>query len=231
MSRRWTDKEVTILKRNYPLITAAAIAAILDRPLRAVYVKAFHLGLEKPDTATVWTQFMINFLKSQYHRLTNPQLAKALGLNLTVTRNKMRELGIKRMEMEYFTDEMLQYFLDNYRTKGNVELAIIFNQKFPKNKKWTSSHFSTKMRNLKLERTPAEVDAIKAVNHAEGGRCYTIDRNSSSINLHPTWVAQRIAWRDKELQQELLKHPELIDTATQMYKLKRVIKQKNNQTS
>lgn len=56
--------------------------------------------------ATVWTNEMISSLKENFYKKTNQQLAEMLGLRLTVTRNKCRELGLKRMMLEYWNDEM-----------------------------------------------------------------------------------------------------------------------------
>ena len=178
--------------------------------------------------ATVWTEEMKTFLTDNFFKMTNAQLAKALGLRLTVTRNKCSELGLRRMEMEYWTAEQVQYLRDNYKTKGNVELAEYFEKTWPKKKRWRKQHINKKRKYLDLHRTKKQQEVIIAKNSAPGGRSYTIDKNSSSTNMHPTWVAQQLAWRDKDAQKQLLQMPEIIDAGREWIKLKRAIKKAGN---
>jgi len=156
--------------------------------------------------------------------MTNRQLAASLNLRLTVTRNKCRELGLKRIEMEYWTDEQILFLKEHYKKMGDVEIAEIFEKRWPKNKPWRKQHINKKRKYLKLLRTAEEIKAIASKNSSPGGNSFTIKKNSSSLNMHPTWVAQQIAWRDPGLQQEVLKHPELIELKKEQIKLNRVIK-------
>lgn len=172
-----------------------------------------------------WSAENIQFLKDNFFKLTNLQLSQSVDKTLTVTRNKCAELGLKRIEMEYWTEEQIQYLKDNYHTKGDVEIAEIFEVKWPKNKKWRKQHIRKKRGYLKLHRSEEEIFVIASNNSRPGGNSYTIDKNSSSINMHPSWLVQRMAWRDKELQQEILaKHPDLIELQRQLIILKREIK-------
>jgi hypothetical protein len=180
--------------------------------------------------ATLWTPEMLMFLKENYQVKTNPELAKGLGLRLTVTRNKLRELGLKRIEMEYWNDEMISFLKNSYKTIGDVEIAELFEKHWPKNKKWTKNHISKKRRYLKLDRTAEEIFAIASKNSSPGGKSFTILKNSSSLNMHDSWVVQQIAWRNRDLQSELIKHPDIIESSKALLRLKRVVRQtKNNQ--
>lgn len=176
--------------------------------------------------ATVWTDEMISSLKKNFYTKTNKQLADMLGLRLTVVRNKCRELGLKRMTLEYWSDEMVQYLKDNYKTVGDVEIMEYFKINHPKQKGWKRNAIRKKRGQMGLHRTKKEINVIVSKNASAGGRSFTIDKNSSSGNMHPTWVAQQIAWRDPELQKEILKHPEIIEEKKALIKLKRVLKQK-----
>jgi len=176
--------------------------------------------------ATIWTGDMISSLKENFPNKTNKQLADMLNVRLTVLRNKTRELGLRKMEQEYWTDDQVKFLKANYKTKGDVEIAEYFQKICPKKKRWDKRHIRKKRGYLKLDRTPEEIFAIASKNSSPGGNSFTIDKNSSSKNMHPVWVAQRIAWRDKDMQQELIKHPELIEAGRGLIKLKRIIKQK-----
>lgn len=178
-----------------------------------------------PVNKTKWTNAMEEFLKENYLTMTNAQLAKSLGLSLTVTRNKLAELNICRIEMEYWNDAQIQYLKENFTTTGDVELAEYFQKTWPKNKKWTKKHIAKKRRYLKLKRTRAQVKKIIRAHTSKGGRSRTIERNSASTLLTPLYVASKIAWRNKELQAEIIKnHPELIELKIQQIKLQREIK-------
>lgn len=111
---------------------------------------------------------MINYLKDNYEVFTNRELANHLGLTLTVTRNKLYFLGLKRMEMEYWTDEQVQFLKGSYKQIGDVELAEIYTNKWRKNKGWTKNHIEKKRRYLKLKRTKAELNNIMQRNISNG---------------------------------------------------------------
>lgn len=174
---------------------------------------------------TVWTDEMDSFLKDNYTVMTNRKLADALGLTLTITKMRLYHLGLKRMEMEYFTAEQLEYLVNNYQTTGNVRMANYLNEHHPKNKPWTENHIVKKLGYLGLKRTRAEQDKINSFESSPGGLRYTINKNSSSLNLHPSWVANQIAWRNKHLQREILEHhPELVTAKKQQILINRRIK-------
>lgn len=110
----------------------------------------------------------VDFLKTNFLKMTNQQLADALGLKLTVVRQKCYELGLRRIEMEYWTPDMVRFLKTWYRKKGDVELAEIFNVKFPKNKPWTRNHIVQKRGYLKLKRTTKSLNRIFLRNKETG---------------------------------------------------------------
>lgn len=174
---------------------------------------------------TIWTNEMDSFLKENYQTMTNRQLADALGLTLTITKGRLYSLGLKRMEMEYFTPEQLNYLVNNYKTTGNVRMANYLNEHYPKNKPWTENHIVKKLGYLGLKRTIEEQAKINSFESGPGGLRFTIRKNSSSLNMHPSWVANQIAWRNKPLADEILKHhPELLEAKRQQILIKRKIK-------
>lgn len=168
-------------------------------------------------------------LKQHFYKLTNKKLAEALQLKITVVRIKAAELGLKRIEMEYWTDEQIQYLKDNYRQIGDVEIAANMQLFFPKKKPWTKQHIAKKRKYLKLFRTRKQIESIRTRNSSEGGNAYTINNNSSSIHMHDSWVAQQIAWRNRELAETIkTKHPELIQAKRAELQLRRTIKSIKN---
>ena len=181
-----------------------------------------------PRNRTNWTPEMIQFLRDNFNTHTNRQLADQLGLRLTVTRNKCRELGLKHMELQYWTEEQVQFLKDNYHTTGDAEMARIFQSKWAKNKKWSKSQMVKKRKQLNLNLTKEEYDAIWSKHVKPGGRAYTILQNSSSIHLQDGYVASLIAWRNPELRKEVLKNPDLIEIKRKQIQLTRAIKEVRN---
>jgi hypothetical protein len=174
--------------------------------------------------ATQWTEDMITYLKENFNSKTNKQLADHLGLKLTITRNKCRELGLKRMELEYWSREQVEFLKNNYKTLGDVEIMDHFKKHWPKVKGWKRGAIRKKRQQMGLERSPQEINAILDRHHQEGGRMFTIKKNSSSANMHDRWVAGQIAWRDPELREQILKHrPDLIELKRQLIIFKRKI--------
>lgn len=183
----------------------------------------------KMANVTDWTEERITFLKANFFQKTNQELAEALGLRLTVVRNKARELGLKKFDPDMpWNDEQTAYLVANYRTMGDVELAENLQKNWPRKRLWTKKHINKKRYLLGLHRTKAEIEKIIWAHVQPGGRSYTIIRNSSSKNLHDSYVASLIAWRDKDLQREIMKYPELIELKRQEILLSRSIKEVKN---
>lgn len=101
------------------------------------------------------------FLRENYQSMTNRELADALGMKITRTRTFLYEMGLKRMEMEYWTEEQIEFLKANYKRIGDTEMAEIFEKTWPKNKKWSKKHIEKKRRYLKLKRTAKQIEGIK----------------------------------------------------------------------
>lgn len=108
------------------------------------------------------------FVKLNWQSMTNPELAKSLGLRLTRFRGLLREMGLKRIEMEYWTPEQTNYLLDNYKKIGDTEIANYFQINSPKTKPWSKKHIEKKRRYLCLKRTKEELKQIKTRNRLQG---------------------------------------------------------------
>lgn len=116
----------------------------------------------------IWEKKDLEFLKANWPAMTNKELSEALGITLTKCREKLYELGLKRMELEYWTDDQTQFLLENYESIGDAELADIFNDLWEKRKGWTKKHIEKKRRYLKLKRTREQIKAIHSRNVKAG---------------------------------------------------------------
>lgn len=121
-----------------------------------------------PGRKIDWTPKMIKYLQDNYSKKNNWELAAHLHLGITAVRMKLYSLGLKRMEMEYWTNVQINFLINNYRKIGDVEMAEIFEKKFPKNKKWTLKHIEKKRKYLNLNRTEKEVHAVFLRNKRKG---------------------------------------------------------------
>lgn len=108
----------------------------------------------------IFSQSDIKFVKDNFMSMTNQQIADALGLKLTRCRTLMYELGLKRMELQYWTDEQTSFLIKHYKDIGDSELAEIFDVKWQKDKGWTKKHIEKKRRYLKLKRTKSQIKKI-----------------------------------------------------------------------
>ena len=115
-----------------------------------------------------WLPSDIDFIKNNFHLAPSPKLAAQLGVSTTLFRTKAYELGLKKVEMEYWNPQMVSYLKRHYQKMGDVELAERFQKLYPKNKKWTKKHIEKKRRYLYLERTIEEQAAIKQRNTKQG---------------------------------------------------------------
>lgn len=224
------------MREIYPVLHNREVAEIFGCSTKTIeYNASKRLKIRKTKecrrdqvNATRWTPAMITFLRENFFTLTNQQLADALGTRLTVLRNKTRELGLCRHEVDNWTEPQIAFLLANYPTMGDVEIKENLQLLYPRKKPWVRGHIHKKLKLLQLARTPEQIAAIVAKHVQPGGRSYTIDRNSSSANMHDKWVVGRIAWRDKATQEVLLKMPEVIELKRQEIILKRTIKEAKN---
>jgi hypothetical protein len=88
------------------------------------------------------------------------RIADMLGMKLTLVRMKCYELGLKRMELQYWTDEQVDFLKRNYAKYGDTELAEMFSYAWEKEKGWSKKHIEKKRRYLGLKRTDEEKRAI-----------------------------------------------------------------------
>lgn len=96
-----------------------------------------------PYNKIVWTDEMDQYIFNNWDNKTNKQIAEGLGLKLTVVRTRIYSLGLKRMELEYWTPSQVLFLMENYKEMGDTEIAEIFSQEWPEKKKgWSKKHIS-----------------------------------------------------------------------------------------
>jgi len=109
-----------------------------------------------------------SFIRANFKLLTNTQLADQLHIKLSAVRHACYELGLKRMELEYFSKAQINFLKSQYHKIGDCELAELFQRKWPKKKGWTKKHIEKKRKYLRLKRTKKEIKKIHARNRIAG---------------------------------------------------------------
>lgn len=140
----------------------------------------------------VFSDSDIAFLKSNFKSMTNKEIASALGLKITRVRTKAYELGLKRMQLEYWTPVQVQFLKDNYKTIGDTELAEIFDVKWFKQKGWTKNHIEKKRRYLNLKRTKHQLKKIKLRNTKMGR--WSVESAQLSRQLRAAKTGEKRVW-------------------------------------
>lgn len=233
----WSDEELKMkLKELYPTTPNKILAKLLNISINQLHYKAKTLGVKKTDefqsakNRIDLSKKQIQFIRKNFETMSNPQIAKAIGVKLQYLRTKLYQMGLYRMHLEYWTEEQILFLRTNYQTKGDTELASIFNEKWPKNKIWTIKHIEKKRLYLNLKRTEEEVKAIMAPFWLPGGSLYQVHNLNASSLLTDRYVANTMSRVNRfgineEVRDELMRHPEIIELKRQQLLLQRTIKQ------
>lgn len=122
--KNWKTSEIDILKKCYRKGTASMIAWQLNRAKAAVYQKAHELRITLPCKIN-FSQAEESFLRNNYLKLTNAQLATALDKKKTIVRMKLYELGLRRYDQKSraWTEDEDIILMKNYQTMGDVALS------------------------------------------------------------------------------------------------------------
>jgi len=116
----------------------------------------------------IWNDEMISFVKENHNKMTNRQLADAMGLKLTSLRTQCYSMGLYKQELEYWTKEQVDFLMAYYEMMGDVEMVEIFTALYPKKKGWSKKHIEKKRRYLKLKRSKSMLAGIQERNTQQG---------------------------------------------------------------
>lgn len=119
-------------------------------------------------SAINWTQEMLQFIQDNFGSMDARPMAQALGVKTQTLRTKYYSMGLKRIEMEYWTDEQVTYLKDTYQLIGDKEMSRIYQERWPKTKQWTIKHIEKKRNYLGLHRSKQELQTIQQRNVDNG---------------------------------------------------------------
>lgn len=95
--RKWTYKELNILRFEYPTQSIEVIAGKINRTPQAILQKAFKMGLKKKAIGIEWTPQMLKILRQFFPITFNDALAKWIGVSCRTMIRKARELGLEKV--------------------------------------------------------------------------------------------------------------------------------------
>jgi hypothetical protein len=93
----WTDKELSLLKKLFPLGKGRQVVKITGRSLTAVKKKAYSMGLGTRHNRR-WSASEVEIVKKLYLIETAKSIADKLGRSEETVRAKARSIGIKKGE-------------------------------------------------------------------------------------------------------------------------------------
>lgn len=103
----WTQEDIDILMREFPIKQTKDVAELLGRSARAVCVMAHKFGLKKDHYGIVLTDKQKDYLVRHFKDTDNEYLAMKLGISQTTLHRYARRWGLKkskahvrRMQME-----------------------------------------------------------------------------------------------------------------------------------
>jgi hypothetical protein len=107
-----------------------------------------------------------------------------------------RRLGVKKLELEYWTEVQVKWLRRLYPHVGDLEIAQIFNEAYPKRKGWTLKHIEKKRLYLGLKRTPEQLRRIKQRNKLFG--CWMVGSKNTWQTRGEARVGEVRIWKGRE---------------------------------
>src|ERR1035437_4211799 len=117
--RKWTDKDLNLLKNEYPQGNLKELTKKLDRSRSALIVKAHTIGLIKElkeDGNRPYLEIDIEFIKDNYLELVIRGIAKALSRSEGSIRSETMKLGIK--SPRWWNQNDIDYLKENFESEN-----------------------------------------------------------------------------------------------------------------
>lgn len=171
---KWTEEEIEILKKWYPIEGLKVLVRLEDRTKSAIQAMAVRLNIQSPDRD--WTDEEINILKEYYFIEGNKVKNRLNNRSQGAIKAQVEKLGIKRQCN--WTNEEIE-ILKKYYTKQGINVI-----KFLPNRSYDS--IKTKAYKLGLIKekygifTVEEDEIIKRYYPIEGSNVYKRLSNKSS---------------------------------------------------
>lgn len=115
--------------------------------------------------------------------MSNREFSEVLNIPFSSVLGKRMELGLKKMNMEYWTPIQVKWLKELYPHVGDLEISMMFNEAYPKEKGWTLKHIEKKRLYLGLRRTKKMLTQIRERNRMFGSWAVGIRRSKETIGV------------------------------------------------
>ena len=173
MIRKWTNKEIEILKKNYHVKTPKQISKLINRTYSAITKKAWDFGLEGYRK---WTNDELQILKENYHIKSSKQISRLIDRKVASIRAKAASLGLTNYRA--WSEKDISYLKEKYSIAPKQELAETLHRSY----KTIVSHANF----LKLKRnrwTEKELEILTSNYYQLGSKNLETVLNKSSSTI------------------------------------------------
>jgi hypothetical protein len=115
-----------------------------------------------------WINDIEEFVRDTNDLLSNREMAAIIGCAPSTVSWLRCRWGLKKLELEYWTPVQVAWLRRLYTWMGDYEIALVFDEAYPKAKGWTLKHIEKKRKYLGLKRTREQLLAIKRRNYDFG---------------------------------------------------------------
>lgn len=169
-----------------------------------------------------WKPWELTFILDNYYTMSWNELISALNslrsenVNIGALRHVCIRLGLAKQIQIRWSKEDIQFLLDNYKIKGNVEIAEILTKKGRSFRlingkkvvrKFVPKNIEKKMNLFGLERTKEDLDYIIKHNREIGkGYCWTKEKNVYTEGIKQVFEEGEIRiWHTGEYKTQYIK--------------------------
>lgn len=152
----------------------------------------------KPKVPFKWEKSELKFIRDNYYTMTWNELVKAVeefkpDITMQALRHQCHRMKLAKQVQIRWSKEDIQYLIDNYKTKGNIEIAEELNKLkrtfrvidgVKTYRHFTLKHVEKKMNLLGLKRTDEDLSNIIKRNRTIGkGYCWTKENNVYTLGI------------------------------------------------
>lgn len=129
MAKKWSKKEVELLKKVYPTESKEELEKLFNRNMAAITFKANTLNLKRQQ---YWTKKEEELLIKNYAELTDEELSKLLGRSIASIRNKASRLELRKNsekpKAKLWSQKEIKKLEELYPNASKEELTRVFNR-------------------------------------------------------------------------------------------------------
>jgi len=217
-----TDKELEILKNEYPIIKSSLIAEKLDRPVRQIYYHAFIHGIKKNNV------FNNSQNSGRFKRGNSTQFKKGhVPFNKIETRMDNEQ---KKLITDHLFNCMNKENLNNNQTAEALKISPDYMSRLFNSESWNSvseltwdilldwynskekiigyGSWNSKPQNIMIEKVNKIPEKINSIPKRKYNKPEKLQRNSQGVSLN---LIKELQIRQKQLLDEIIEIRKLLE--------------------